>query len=265
MGLPMARALRRAQIDTTGLDIRAEDHFENLKMHFDPATFVADRSVILTMLRDEAQTEAMLFGSNGLAPALTSAQTLILCSTLTPDYTRALPARLPEGLRVIDAPVIGDPIAAEAARLMFLVGAEAEVVDELSLFLAAMGENIVCAGAFGAGMEMAILNTFVAASSVAAVRSAMDAARAKGLDVRQLLDVLQCGDGQTWFGENFDTLTFARAGITPENYLGFLERELSKAGPMMQDPHSEGMAASAMEVLRRLETTDIPLGLRKDW
>ena len=259
MGLPMARALRRARIDTVGHDIRRNDDFENLDMRFDTATFLHDRDTLVTVVRNEAQTDELFFSNGGLARNLGKVRNIILCSTLDPDYTRALPSRLPGHLRIIDAPMIGDPMIAEAARLIFLIGDGGADLGELSLMLAAMGEEQFSVGPLGFGMTAVHLNNFVAASSVSAVRSALDTATIEGLDVVQFLDILEAGSGQTWFGSNFNRLTFSRAGISPENMLGFLERELVRTAPLLRDPSAEAMCQSLIDVMRRLESTNVPL------
>lgn len=264
MGLPMARALRRASIDTVGHDIRRTDNFENLEMRFDTARFLHDRDLLISVVRDETQTDALFFGPNGLAENLGKVRTVVLSSTLDPAYTRALPARLPQNLRIVDAPVIGDPMMAEAARLVFLVGGDENIVDELSLVLAAMGNEHFSVGGLGAGMTTVHLNNFVAASSVSSVRAALDAAMAQGLDVLQFLDVLEVGNGQNWFGSNFNTIAFSRAGISPDNTLGHLERELARTAPLLGDHSAEAMCHSLIDVMRRLESTNIPLRFDDD-
>ena len=260
MGLPMARALRRAKIDTIGYDTRRSDSFEDLEMRFEASAFARDRDVIISVVRTEQQTETLLFGKGGLADHLGNVSTLIFASTLDPDFVRSLADRLPKSLAVLDAPVIGDPMSAEAARLTFLVGGDDLAAEEMSLVFAAMGEVQFQTGQLGSGMTAAILNNFVVASSVAAVRTVLEAAPQLGLDERLLLEVLNGGTGQTWFGQNFDALTFSRAGISPENTLGHIERKLSKAGSLLPTTSTQNLANALLDVMRRLESINVPLG-----
>jgi len=68
MGLGMARAMARAGLHVTGFDIRPVAEFGELsdRMAPDAGAFAADRQVILSVVRDVAQTEALLFDEQQL-------------------------------------------------------------------------------------------------------------------------------------------------------------------------------------------------------
>ncbi|MEE8173350.1 MAG: NAD(P)-binding domain-containing protein, partial [Alphaproteobacteria bacterium] len=62
MGAPMARALIRAGFDVAGLDILSASSFGDLAPHMmDAAGSAAGRRIVLSVVRDAAQTEKFLF------------------------------------------------------------------------------------------------------------------------------------------------------------------------------------------------------------
>ena len=238
MGLPMAKALRRAQVDVTGFDVRQADAFDGVDMEFDPGRFAKDLAVLFTVVRDEAETDALLFDRQAILSHASSLETLVICSTLSPSYIRSLADRLPKGMALIDAPMSGAAIAAEEARLTFILGGEAAEIDQIMLLLAAMGDTFHHLGPVGAGMTAKVLNNLVAAASVAATRTALDWALDNGLDHRRLLTVMNDSSGQTWFGSEFDAIEFARDGYAPGNTIGTLVKDLDcalSAAPMNAD------------------------------
>lgn len=255
MGLPMARALTRARIDTVGHDIR-DAPYDGIRMEFDPATFAQDRDVILTMVQGEAETET-LFAS--LTPHLAPNSTVLLGTTLPPEFVRHIGRTLPLGVSCYDTPVLGDPVAAETARLTFVMGGHDGTPDEITLLLSAMGEHILNVGPLGAGMTMVLLNGFVAASSAASVRAALSAALAEDLDPRRLLDLLGGGLGQTHFGDSFDALAFSRAAYAEENAFGEMARDLKTVLPLLSKSGGQEVAQALEVAIRRFKSLNVPI------
>jgi len=178
----MARAMARAGLDVTGFDIRPPGEFGDFAPHMvaDAGDFAADREVILSVVRDVGQTEALLFDDQailGRAPVL---KYLVVCSTLSPRYLARLAARLPAGPRLVDAPMSGAQVAADEARLSFMLGGAEADLDVLEPVLRTMGPKIHRMGGPGAGMTAKVLNNFVAAISLVGVRRVLDWARRAG-------------------------------------------------------------------------------------
>ena len=131
MGFGMARAMINAGLDVTGFDVRPPADFGDFAGHMeaDPAAFAADIEVLMTVVRDVAQTEAVLFTEQavlGNAPKLTH---LVVSSTLSPRYLADLRSRVPSHIHVVDAPMSGAQIAADEARLSFMLGGEDADLD----------------------------------------------------------------------------------------------------------------------------------------
>jgi len=230
MGAPMLAALRVAGLDASGFDIRPPSEFGELTavMTDDVAGFKDKIHTLITVVRDIAQTEDVLFGKQGFAnaPRLTH---ILICSTLSPRYLMALRARVPQHIAMIDAPMSGAQIAAEQARLSFMLGGEQDELKVLDPVLKAMGKHFHHMGSFGAGMQAKVLNNLLAASSTAMTRLVLDWADKTGLDEAALLNLIDTSSGQNWFASGFEHIEFARDGYEDDNTMGILVKDVDSA------------------------------------
>ncbi|NBT56724.1 MAG: NAD(P)-dependent oxidoreductase, partial [Betaproteobacteria bacterium] len=81
--------------------------------HVQPDVAAMNSVVCIVAVVDAAQTEAVLFGPYGLAPAMPVGSVVMLCPTLAPEDVEAFARRLvPFGLHAVDAPMSGGPVRA---------------------------------------------------------------------------------------------------------------------------------------------------------
>ena len=235
MGLPMGAAMMRAGIPVTGFDVRRDDAFPGLPMEFDAVRFAADLTHLFTVVRDQAQTEALLFDQQAVLTKAPALEALVICSTLPPRYMTELQQRVPPQITVLEAPMSGAAIAAEEARLTFMTGGPRDAVDEIQLMLAAMGDRFHYMGDLGAAMAAKVLNNLVAASSMAATRTALNWAEKAGIDRDALLAVMNDSSGQTWLSLGFDAIEFAPIGFEAENTLGIMVKDIAATQTLSPD------------------------------
>lgn len=230
MGAPMLAALRRAGIDAAGFDIRPPDTYGALRavMTDKAADFAATLETLITVVRDIPQTEDVLFDAQRFAHA-PRLDTIIICSTLSPRYVRDLRRRVPAHVRLIDAPMSGAAVAAQEARLSFMLGGDGPDLDRVQPLFDAMGAHFHRMGAFGAGMQAKVLNNLLAASHTAMTRLVLDWAKSSGLDRDKLLALIGTSSGQNWFASGFGQIEFARDGLAPDNSIGLLVKDIESA------------------------------------
>lgn len=229
MGGPMLAALIGAGIAARGYDLRPPGDFGPLApvITSDPIGFGEGLETLITVVRDEAQTDDVLFRAGlARAPAL---HTLIVSSTLSPVYVRALRDRVPAHLALVDAPMSGAQIAAQERRLSFMLGGDPADLDRLMPLFAAMGQSFHRMGPFGSGMAAKVLNNLLAASHTAMTRLSLDWADAAGLDEAAFLALVHTSSGQNWLASNFDSIEFARDGFAPDNTIGILVKDVAAA------------------------------------
>lgn len=255
MGLPMARAMLAAGLDVTGFDVRPASAFGDFapRMVADPATFAADREVIVTVVRDAPQTEAVLFDDQALLAKAPALRYLVVSSTLSPRYYATLADRMPAGVTLVDAPMSGAEVAAIEARLAFMLGGPEMALDDLDPLFRAMGKAIHRMGPTGAGMAAKVLNNFVCACAVSGVRRVLDWAPALGVDEGRLLALMHDSSGQTWFGSNYDRIEFAPLGCAPDNSLGILRKDVASMLDALDEAARPGLPETILETIAALQ------------
>ena len=95
-----------------------------------------------------------------------------------------------------------------------------------------------------------MLNNFVAASSVVAVRQVLHEAGKLELSPDQLLAVMASSSGGTWFGDNFDSIDWARQDYDPANTVGIVEKDVNALLDALQGGESEPDAITYMKTIR---------------
>jgi 3-hydroxyisobutyrate dehydrogenase len=208
---------------------------------------------VLSVVRDVPQTEALLFDDQAILRRSGAIDALLICSTVSPRWLATLPPRVPAGIALVDAPMSGAPIAAQEARLSYMLGGEPAVLDKIAPLIAATGRVAHRMGPFGAGMTAKVLNNFVAASSVVAVRQALVWADGLGVERERLMAVLHDSSGQTWFGSNFDRIAFAREGHAPSNTIGIIEKDVRACLDATGADLEAGFPAAVIAGLRGLD------------
>ncbi|MBI1415872.1 MAG: NAD-binding protein [Limimaricola sp.] len=226
MGLGMLRCLRRANFSARGLDIRSGIGPE---VTTDAGTFATGLTTLVTVVRDAEQTDAVLFGAQGIVARAPGLRHILVCSTLSPRYVLQLQDRVPTAITLIDAPMSGAQSGADAGTLSFMLGGDAAGLDAVQPLIDAMGRVSHRMGPYGAGMRAKVLNNMIAAASVTTTRLALDWAMEGGLDPRAFLDLVNDSSGQTWFSSGFDRIEFARDGLADDNSIGILAKDVAAA------------------------------------
>ena len=240
MGLPMLEVLLKNNINAFGYDILSKENFSSLENKFisSKKDFFQKVYVIFSVVRDINQTKELCEGKNGLFQ-LNSPKTLIISSTLSPAFLNNFFKNAPENITMIEAPMSGAPMKAKDATLTFMVGAEKNQYENILPILNILGEKIHHIGKFGSGMSVKVLNNFVASCSVVAVRHVLSEAKYLNISSEQLLEILNCSSGKTWFSENLENIDWAKESYTKENTIGILEKDVNSYLDGLENSESE--------------------------
>lgn len=258
MGLPMAENLAKAGFEVRGFDVRPLDAFGGFKdnMIEDAGAFASSCATVISVVRDIPETEALLFEDQAILMGDVRPGILVLSSTLSPRYVRDVAARVPAGVTVLDAPMSGAPYRAREGTLTFMLGGDADQVQLLMPAFEAMGETIHHLGPTGAGAACKVANNLCAAAGVVAVRRAIKAAEAYGIDSRHLLEVMKTSSGATWYGDNLEKIDWAREGYDKANTMGILEKDVSSfvdALDGLEGIEAGDFEAAVIAEIRRME------------
>lgn len=161
-----------------------------------PAEAAAGAELVITMVVDGPDVEAILLGPDGAATTAAPGTLVADMSTIAPAAAEALGARLAErGITFLDAPVTGSSPAAAAGTLTIMVGGDAADVTRAMPALEAMGGLIRHVGPTGHGQRVKLVNNAVAIANTITAGQALLAAKALGVDLDALVEVLSAGAG----------------------------------------------------------------------
>lgn len=150
--------------------------------------------IVILMLPDTPDVEAVLFGPDGVAEGLAPGRTVIDMSSIDPIATRGFGERIAAlGCDYVDAPVSGGEVGAKAASLTIMVGAEEPVFERVKPLLELMGRNITLIGPVGSGQVAKVANQIIVALNIEAVSEALVFAAKAGADPARVREALMGG------------------------------------------------------------------------
>jgi 2-hydroxy-3-oxopropionate reductase len=198
MGSPMAANLCAAGFDVVGYSrTRAKvDELvpRGLRAADDVAGAVREADVIITMLPDSPDVEAVALGSGGILEHARSGALYIDTSSIRPDTARTVGARAEShGLRFLDAPVSGGEQAAIDGTLSIMVGGPADVVAEAGPVLRHLGKTVVHVGPVGSGQTVKAANQLIVAGNIELLAEALLFLEAHHVDTDSAITVLEAG------------------------------------------------------------------------
>jgi 3-hydroxyisobutyrate dehydrogenase len=155
-----------------------------------PAEAVADAEVVVSMLFGPEAVHEVYFGEGGAAGGLASGALVVEMSTIGPKAVAALRDGLPEGVRLIDAPVKGSLPAADSGELGIYAGGSDEDIAAAAAVLALLGK-VQHVGPVGAGASVKLLVNIVLGASFAMVGETLALAEELGLDTELALTALE--------------------------------------------------------------------------
>src|SRR5690606_28291416 len=121
----------------------------------DVAEAVRDADVVITMVPDSPDVEAVVTGPDGVFAHARPGTLWIDASTIRPDVAVRLAEQArAQGLRPLDAPVSGGEQGAIDAALSIMVGGEAADFEAARPVLEAVGRTIVHVGPAGSGQTV---------------------------------------------------------------------------------------------------------------
>ncbi|SPK72363.1 putative dehydrogenase, with NAD(P)-binding Rossmann-fold domain [Cupriavidus taiwanensis] len=208
MGFGVAQSLLRAGFNVHACDLRAEvlQRFADAGgvPCVSPAELGSHCEVVLTLVVNAQQTEAVLFGADGAVAAMQPGKLVIASATVPPGFAETLAQRLAEkGLLMLDAPVSGGAARAASGEMTMMTSGPAEAYALAEDVLAAIAGKVYRLGAaHGAGSRVKIINQLLAGVHIAAAAEAMALGLREGVDPDALYDVITHSAGNSWMFEN---------------------------------------------------------------
>ena len=187
MGRPMAEHLVRAGHQVT-VHNRSPEPVRALeavgaKAAASAAEAAEGADVVITMVPDSPDVEAVVLGEQGVLETARQGLLLIDMSTIRPDTARTVgEAAAARGVRFLDAPVSGG-----------LVGGAAEDFEAARPVLESLGRTIVHVGPVGSGQTVKAANQLIVAGVIELVSEAIVLLEAHQVDMGPAVEVLAGG------------------------------------------------------------------------
>jgi 3-hydroxyisobutyrate dehydrogenase len=200
MGKPMSRNLVMAGHAVQGFDIASDACAYLVQQGGTAVASAADAvrnvDLVISMLPTGEHVSDLYFGAGGIVAHLAPGTLLMDSSTISISVTRDLAARVKAaGFAMIDAPVSGGTLGAEAGTLTFMVGGDKADMDRAMPALHAMGKNLVHAGTNGAGQAAKICNNMLSGICMIGTTEALALGIANGLDPAVLSEIMRTSSG----------------------------------------------------------------------
>jgi len=208
MGLGIAKTLRSHGYTVVACDARpgaaADFAKEGGVACASPAEVAANVDVLVSVVVNAAQTEAVLFGENGAAAAMKPGSTFVMCSTVDPNWSIALEARLAQqGILYVDGPISGGAAKAASGQMTMMTSATPDAYAAAGHVLDAMAGKVYRLGdKAGAGSKVKIINQLLAGVHIAAAAEAMALGLREGVEAAALYEVITNSAGNSWMFEN---------------------------------------------------------------
>src|SRR5690349_3619720 len=208
MGFGMATSLKRAGFDVTGCDVSADavarfikDGGRGAKT---PAEAAKGAGIVVSVVLNAAQTEAILFGKDGVAETMAKDAVFVSSATMDPDFARKLAKQLEAtGRHYLDAPISGGAQRAAQGELTVLASGSAAAFARARPALDAMAAKLYELGdAPGLGAAFKMVNQLLAGVHSAAASEAIALSAKQGLDIRKVYEVITASAGNSWMFEN---------------------------------------------------------------
>ncbi len=164
-----------------------------------PAEAARQAAIIITMVTDSPDVEAVIFGPEGALQTAREGALWIDMSTIAPAQARSMAERAAaHKIRALDAPVTGGEIGAQSGALSIMVGGEASDLEEALPVLEAMGQTITHCGGHGAGQSVKLCNQICGAMNLLGVCEALALGYKMGIAPETIIAVVGAGAGNSW-------------------------------------------------------------------
>ena len=197
MGRPMAAHLIDAGHDLYINRLKPVSEFlvEKGATACDTPKAVAEAAeIIITIVPDTPDVEAVLFGENGVADGLSEGKMVIDMSSISPVETKVFAERIAaKGCGYLDAPVSGGEVGAKNAALTIMVGGSDADFERGRPLFEAMGKTITHVGPVGDGQTAKVANQIIVGLTIEAVAEGLLFAKKAGADPAKVREALMGG------------------------------------------------------------------------
>ena len=156
-----------------------------------PRAIASSADYVFAMVTNAAAIQAIADGPAGLLAGLSAGKIFIDMSTVSPDVSRALAAKVRAlGADMVDSPVSGSVITLQEGKLSVMVGGRKETFEKIKPLLLDLGPKVTHVGDNGLALSMKIATNLSLAVQMLAFSEGVLLAEKSGIAREVAVDVL---------------------------------------------------------------------------
>jgi 3-hydroxyisobutyrate dehydrogenase-like beta-hydroxyacid dehydrogenase len=203
MGKPMCRHLHKAGFEVIGTDISdaARRNLEALgiKTVATAREVAAASDFVIVVVGFDSEAEAAILGTGGVVAGAKPGLIVGVASTVAPRTMTRIAARLEgSGITLIDMPLTRGEPAAEAGKMLTMVGGDETAFAAVKPALETFADSVFHVGALGAGQVGKMVNNLILWACISANHEGFRLAEALGADPVRLRTALIESSASNW-------------------------------------------------------------------
>jgi 3-hydroxyisobutyrate dehydrogenase-like beta-hydroxyacid dehydrogenase len=265
MGYGMASSCLNAGFTTFGIDI-TDKPMEQFRAEGGSTGNVHDHlselDAVLVVVLNAAQTEAVLFGENGIAPSLKKGTVVLACATVPPEFAKDMENRCANhDVLYLDAPISGGAAKAASGELSIMASGSPSAFTSAKPVLDAISATVFELGdVAGAGSAMKAVNQLLAGVHIATMAEALTFGMTQGVTPEKFVDVISQCAGTSWMLEN-RAPHIANGDYTPLSQINIWPKDL---GIVLDVAKSAGFSAPITSAALQQYMVAVGMGLGKE-
>ncbi|NAZ94970.1 L-threonate dehydrogenase [Vibrio toranzoniae] len=240
MGMGAAKSCIRAGLNVYGFDLNAQaleelGSFGAKAVSTNAVEFADQLDAVLVLVVNAQQVNTVLF-KTGLAAALKPNTPVMVSATISAEDAKQIEAQLAEHkLVMLDAPVSGGAVKAEAGEMTIMASGAQSTFDRLDPVLNATAAKVYNIGeAVGLGATVKIIHQLLAGVHIAAGAEAMALAARANIPLGLMYDVVTNAAGNSWMFEN-RMKHVVDGDYTPKSMVDIFVKDLNLVSDTAQD------------------------------
>ncbi|MFN4987698.1 MAG: L-threonate dehydrogenase [Burkholderiaceae bacterium] len=231
MGLGMAQSLRRAGLEPSVFDIRADIAARFAEQGGTACSSIKELgsrcNIVISVVVNAEQTESVLWGPEGCVAAMRPGGVFVMCSTVDPNWSiRTEKLLSKKGILYLDAPISGGAARAANGEITMMTSGHPDAYALAQPCLDAMAAKVYqLDNQAGAGSRVKIINQLLAGVHIAAAAEAMALGIREGIDPDALYEVITNSAGNSWMFQNRMAHVLA-ADYTPHSAVDIFVKDL---------------------------------------
>ena len=203
MGLPMSRHLKKAGFAVTGCDVSEAAcnaaKREGIAVAGSPKAVAAESDFVIVVVGFDSEAEAVVLGADGIAAAARPGLIVGIASTVAPRTMQKIAGKLEgSGITLLDMPITRGEPAAEAGKMLTMVGGDVAAFEAVKPALATFASSIYHVGDLGAGQVGKMVNNLILWACISANHEGLGLAKKLGVDPERLRVALIDSSAGNW-------------------------------------------------------------------